>query len=96
MGTIDPSWRDQLRKNSLLQKIRRVMNKYILQRDAAALKDDTDADEAKLGEELQLALDGSPWIMGTSTAPSMDSPLASSGIWLQQLATGGDSEEAHR
>jgi hypothetical protein len=68
-----------------------------LQRDqeAAALEDDTDADEAKLGEELQITLDGSPWLMGTPAAPSMNIPLASSGIWLQQLSTGGDIEETH-
>jgi hypothetical protein len=31
--------------------------------------------------------------MGTLAVPSMDSPLASSGDWLQQLATGGNGEE---
>jgi hypothetical protein len=49
--------------------------------------------KTELEEELQLALEGSPWLMGTPAAPSMDSPLASSGDWLQQLATGGNSEE---
>jgi hypothetical protein len=49
--------------------------------------------KADLGEELQLALEGSPWLMGTPAAPSMDSPLATSGNWLQELATRGNSEE---
>jgi hypothetical protein len=56
------------------------------------LEEDTDY-AAELGEELQLALEGSPWLMGTPPSPSMDSPLALSGEWLQQLATGGNIEK---
>jgi hypothetical protein len=50
----------------------------------------------ELGEELQLALDGSPWHISSPAAPLMDSPLASSGDWLQNLAAGCNSEEVHQ
>jgi hypothetical protein len=95
MGTIDPGWGDQLQQKSLREKIRHSTNKYILQRDqkVAALEGDKDSEEAELGEELQLSLEGSPWFMGTPAAPSIVSPLATSGNWLQQLASGGNSEE---
>jgi hypothetical protein len=62
-----------------------------LQRDkeAAALRDNLDSDEDELGQELQLALEGSP------AAPSIDSPLASSGGWHQMLAEACNSDEVH-
>jgi hypothetical protein len=40
---------------------------------------------SELGEERQLALEGSPLLMGTPIAPSMDSPLATSEDWRQLL-----------
>jgi hypothetical protein len=48
---------------------------------------------SELGEERQLAMEGSPLLTRTPTAPSMDSPLATSEDWLQQLATGSVSKE---
>jgi hypothetical protein len=59
------------------------------------LEEDTDY-AAELGEELQLDLDGSPWLMDTPAATSMDSPRASSEDWLRQLATGSNSEDVHQ
>jgi hypothetical protein len=56
-------------------------------------EEDTDSDVSELGEERQLALEGSPLLMGTPIALSMDSPLATSGDWLQQLATGSNTKE---
>jgi hypothetical protein len=41
----------------------------------------------ELRQELQLTIDGSP------AAPSIDSPLASSGDWLRKLAAGCNNEE---
>jgi hypothetical protein len=43
----------------------------------------------ELGQEPQLALEGSP------IAPSIDSPLASSGGWLKILAEACDNEEVN-
>jgi hypothetical protein len=57
------------------------------------LEEDTDSDVSELGEERQLALEGSPLLMGTPIAPSMDSPLATSEDWLQRLATRSISKE---
>jgi hypothetical protein len=60
-----------------------------MQRDLeAAALEGNDSDEDEPGEEQQLALDGSPWHMGSPAAPSMDSRE-----WLQKLAAGGNSEE---
>jgi hypothetical protein len=79
------------------QRQRHNLRKYILQRDreAAAMlsEDDTDSNVSELKEERQLALEGSPLLMEALIAPSMDSPLATSEDWLQQLATGSLSKE---
>jgi hypothetical protein len=77
---------------SLQQMTCRATIKYTLQRDkeAAALRDNMDSDEDKLGQESKLALKGS------SLAPSIDSPQASSGGWLRMLAEASSSEgDAH-
>jgi hypothetical protein len=73
----------------LEQKTLRTTTKYTLQRDkeAPALRDNMDSDEDELGQESQLALEVFP------IAPSIDSPLASSGGWLQMLAEASSSEE---
>jgi hypothetical protein len=95
MPNIDPSKGLGDRK-CIQQRMARSLGKYILQRDqeAAAMlsEEDTDSDVSELGEELQLALEGSPLLMGTPFAPSMDSPLATSEDWLLRLATGSISK----
>jgi hypothetical protein len=56
-------------------------------------EDDTDSNVSKLGEVRHLALEGSPLLIGTPIAPSMESPLATSEDWLQLLATGSLCKE---
>jgi hypothetical protein len=57
-------------------------------------EDSTEEEAYWPGEEPQLPLDGSLWLMGSPAAPSMDSPRASSRDWLRKLVAGGNSEEA--
>jgi hypothetical protein len=51
------------------------------------------SDASELEEEPQLAREGSPLFMETLVASSMDSPLATSEVWLQRLVTGSSSME---
>jgi hypothetical protein len=71
------------------QKTRHTVTKYALQRDkdAAALRDNMVSDDDELGQESQLALEGSP------LAPSIDSPQASSGGWVRMIAETSSSVE---
>jgi hypothetical protein len=96
MPNIDPSKGLGDRK-CIEQRVARSLSKYILHRDrgAAAMlsEEDTVSDVSELGEERQLALEGSPLLMGAPIAISMDSPLATSEDWLQRLATGSINKE---
>jgi hypothetical protein len=96
MPNIDPSQGLGNRK-CIQQRISRSPGKYILQRDreAAAMlsEEDTDSDVSELEEERQLDLEGSPLLMGTPFAPSIDSPLATSEDWLERLATRSINKE---
>jgi hypothetical protein len=96
MPNIDPSYGSGDRKCHQ-QRISRSLVKYILQMDREAdamhSEEDTDSTVSELGEERQLALEGSPLLMGTPIAPTIDSPLATSEDWLQQPATGIISKE---
>jgi hypothetical protein len=69
----------QGKDRNVIKKQSRILRKYILQRDreAAAVltEEDTDSDISELGEVLHLSLGGSPLIMGTPIAPTLDSPL---------------------